>query len=159
MKQSSHYVADWLDKRAKLTPDRIALVDYATGSQTTYAEWNKRVNQAANYLRSLGVNKGDRVAVYASNKPEYLDLFWAAPKIGAILQNLNWRLTVHELTGIVESGEPRVLVYSEDWRAQVGELKPTVTTGEQVIAMGNPGEGERAFAERDAMSVVLEDVP
>ena len=159
MKQTSHYVTDWLDKRAKLTPDHIALIDYATGSETTYAEWNKRVNQTANYLRSLGVTKGDRVAVYASNKPEYLDLFWAAPKIGAILQNLNWRLTVHELIGIVESGEPIVLVYSEDWQAQVEELKPTFTTVEHVVAMTNPGHDERTFAERDAMSTVLDDVP
>ena len=159
MKQLSHYATDWLDKRARLTPCRIALIDNTTGSQTTYAEWNRRVNQAANYLRSLGVNKGDRVAVYASNKPEYLDLFWAAPKIGAILQNLNWRLTVHELTGIVESGEPRVLVYSEDWRSQVEELKPTFTTVEHVIAMSNPGKGERDLAERDAMSTVLDDIP
>ena len=159
MKQSSHYVTDWLDKRAKLTPGRIALIDNATGSQTTYAEWNDRVNQAANFLRSLGVKKGDRVAVYASNKSEYLDLFWAAPKIGAILQNLNWRLTVHELKGIVASGKPRVLVYSEDWRTQVEELKPTFTTVEHVIAMSNPGQGERDFTERNAMSPVLEDVP
>ena len=159
MKQPSHYAADWLDKRAKLTPDRTALIDYASGAETTYAEWNRRVNQAANYLRSLGVTKGDRVAVYASNRPEYLDLFWAAPKIGAVLQNLNWRLTVHELISIVESGEPCVLVYSEDWRAQVEELKPTFTTVNHVVAMTNPGQGERDFAERDAMSAVLEDIP
>ena len=124
MKQQSHCVADWLDKRAKLTPNRVALIDYSTGSETTYAEWNRRANRTANYLRSLGVGKGDRVAVYASNRPEYLDLFWAAPKIGAMLQNLNWRLTVHELKGIIESGAPKVLVYSEDWRPQLEELKP-----------------------------------
>lgn len=159
MKQGSHFVTDWLDKRAKLTPDRIALVDYSTGTQTSYDEWNQRVNQAANYLRSLGVQKGDRVAVYASNKPEYLDLFWAAPKIGAVLQNLNWRLTVHELIGIVKSGAPKVLVYSEDWRAQVEELKATFTTVEHVVAISNPAAGERDFNERDAMSVVLDDVP
>lgn len=159
MKQGSHCVTDWLDKRAKLTPGRVALIDYASGSQTSYAEWNQRVNQAANYLRSLGVGKGDRVAVYASNRSEYLDLFWAAPKIGAILQNLNWRLTVHELTGIIASGEPRVLVYSEDWRTQVEELKPACATVEHVVAMSNPGAGERDFAARDAMSPVLEDLP
>jgi fatty-acyl-CoA synthase len=124
MIQPSHYVTDWLDKRARLTPNRVALIDYATGVETTYAEWNKRANRTANYLRSLGIGKGDRVAVYAMNRPEYLDLFWAAPKIGAILQNLNWRLTVHELKGIVGSGEPKVLIYSEDWREQVEELKP-----------------------------------
>ena len=64
--------------------------------------WRTHVSQA-----------GDRVAVYASNRAEYLDLFWAAPKIGAVLQNLNWRLTVHELKGIVRSGAPKVLLFSQ----------------------------------------------
>ena len=159
MKQLSHYVTDWLDKRARLTPDKVALIDYATGAETTFAAWNERANRTANYLRSLGVGKGDLVAVYAMNRLEYLDLFWAAPKIGAILQNLNWRLTVHELKGIVESGAPKVLVYSEDWRAQVDELKPTFTTVEHVVAMTNPGPGERDIAERDAMSTTLTDIP
>ena len=159
MKQPSHFVTDWLDKRAKLTPDRVALIDYATGAETTFAEWNARANRTANYLRSLGVGQGDRVAVYAMNRPEYLDLFWAAPKIGAILQNLNWRLTVHELKGIVESGAPKVLIYSEDWRAQVEELKPSFTTVEHVVAMTNPGPDERDVNERDAMSETLEEIP
>jgi fatty-acyl-CoA synthase len=159
MKQLSQYVTDWLDKRARLTPDRVALIDYATGAETTFAAWNERVNRTANYLRSLGIGKGDLVAVYAMNRLEYLDLFWAAPKIGAILQNLNWRLTVHELQGIVESGAPKVLVYSEDWRAQVEELKPSFTTVEHVVAMTNPGAGELDIAEREAMAPELTDIP
>jgi len=159
MTQASHYATDWLDKRAKLTPDRVALIDYATGAETSYAEWNQRANRTANYLRSLGIGKGDRVAVYAMNRPEYLDLFWAAPKIGAMLQNLNWRLTVHELKGIIESGEPKVLVYSEEWRDQVEELKPACTTVEHVVAMTNPAPGDRDISERDAMSTRLKDTP
>jgi len=159
MNQPSHYVTDWLEKRARLTPDRVALIDYASGGETTYAEWNARANQTANYLRSLGICKGDRVAVYASNQLEYLDLFWAAPKIGAILQNLNWRLTVHELKGIVASGEPKVMIYSEDWRAQLVELKPACNSVEHVVAMTNPGDGERDLAERENHSTELEDVP
>ena len=159
MKQPSHFTSDWLDKRAKLTPDRVALIDYASGEETTFAAWTARANQTANYLKSLGVGNGDRVAVYASNCQEYLDLFWAAPKIGAVLQNLNWRLTVHELKGIVAAGEPRVLVYSEDWRAQVDELKPACASVEHFIAMTNPGEGDGDFAEREKFSDRLEDVP
>ncbi len=157
--QQSHLVTDWLDKRAKLTPGRVALVDYVTGLETTFAEWNKRVNRTANYLRGLGVAKGDRVAVYASNRPEYLDLFWAAPKIGAMLQNLNWRLTVNELAGIVESGAPKVLIYSEDWRPQVDELKSSLTTLEHVIALTHPGPGEGDIKERDSMSAELDGIP
>jgi fatty-acyl-CoA synthase len=153
------YATDWLDKRAKLTPHRVGLVDYTTGEETTYAEWNARANRTANYLRSLGIRKGDRIAVYASNRPEYLDLFWAAPKIGAVLQNVNWRLTVHELRGIIADGEPKVLFYSADWQAQVEELKPSFTTIEHVVAMTNPEPGERDMAERNAMSDDLHDVP
>jgi len=152
-------VTDWLDKRAKLTPDRVALIDYVSGLETTFAEWNERANRTANFLSSLGVSKGDRIAVYASNRSEYLDLFWAAPKIGAMLQNLNWRLTVFELEGIVESGAPKVLVYSEDWRQQVDELRSSFTTVEHVVAMTNPGADDRDFAERDLMSGTLDDTP
>ena len=157
--QQSHYVTDWLDKRARLTPNRIALIDYTTKTETTFAQWNRRVNRTANFLKNLGVCKGDRVAVYASNKAEYLDLFWAAPKLGAMLQNLNWRLTVSELTGIIESGAPGVLIYSEDWRPQVEELKSSFTTVEHIVAMTNPGTGERDFAERESMSAELYDTP
>ena len=153
----SQYVTDWLDKRAKLTPDRIALIDNSDQSETSFYDWNRRVNRTANFLKSLGVGKGDRVAVYASNNAEYLDLFWAAPKIGALLQNLNWRLTVFELMGIVESGAPKVLIYSEDWREQVEELKPTLNSVEHVVAITNPGSGERDFAERDTQSSELTD--
>ncbi len=152
-------VTDWLDKRAKLTPDHVALIDYVSGLETTFAEWNERANRTANFLSSLGVSKGDRIAVYASNRSEYLDLFWAAPKIGAMLQNLNWRLTVFELEGIVESGAPKVLVYSEDWRQQVDELRSSFTTVEHVVAMTNPGADDRDFAERDLMSGTLDDTP
>ena len=119
MKQPSHFVSDWLDKRAKLTPDRIGLVEGVGGTEVTFRKWNARVNRTANYLRSLGVQKGDRVSVYASNCPEYLDVFWAAVKLGFILHNLNWRLTVHELGRLVADAEPIVLLYSEEWREQV----------------------------------------
>ena len=159
MKQTSHTVTDWLEKRARLTADRLALIDYATGKETTYAAWNARANRTANYLRSLGIEKGDRVAVYASNCPEYLDLYWAAAKIGAILQNLNWRLTVHELEGIVRSGAPKVLLYSKDWQSQVEDLKPSLDSVEYTVALADPGAGERDFSERDAHSEILEDRP
>jgi len=159
MRQLSHYVPDWLDKRSKLSPGQVALIDYPNGSETTFREWNERVNRTANYLKNLGVSKGDRVAVYASNTPEYLDLFWAMSKTGAILQNLNWRLTVHELKDIIAAGEPRVLIYSEDWRSQVEALKPALSSVEHVVAITQPGADEHDFSERDSMPADLTDAP
>jgi fatty-acyl-CoA synthase len=158
MKQST-FVTDWLDKRAKLTPDRVALIEGPGGPEVTFFEWNKRVNRTANYLRSLGVDKGDVVAVYASNRPEYLDLFWAAPKVGCVLQNLNWRLTVHELRPIVVDADPIVFIYGADWKAQSDELRPSFETVKHVVALDEPALGDRSFAERDSFPGWFEDRP
>ena len=157
--QTSAYVTDWLDKRAKLTPERVALVEGLDGAEITFADWNVRVNRTANYLNSLGVKKGDRVSVYASNCPEYLDLFWAAGKIGFILHNLNWRLTVHELRQIVADAEPVVLVYSHDWSEQVNELRSSLESVPHVVALAEPAGGDHSFDERDSMSDTLTDRP
>jgi len=142
---------DWLARRAQLTPDRVALIDRASGTRTTYAQWNERASRTARLLQQLGVRKGDRVAVYSSNCAEYLDLFWAAPKIGAVLQNLNWRLTVHELQGIVAGAAPKVFIYGPSWREQARQLKPTFTTVAHVVAIGDPDPGELGLGERDAL--------
>jgi len=150
---------DWLARRAQLTPGRIALVDRTTGVQTTYAQWNERADRTARLLQRLGVGQGDRVAVYASNCAEYLDLFWAAPKLGAVLQNLNWRLTVHELQGIVAAGAPKVFLYGPAWREQAQQLKASFTTVEHVVALQDPAQGELGLAERDAMKAEPMPVP
>ena len=85
-------IGDWLGRRAMLSPDKVALIDTIRGGQAiTYRMWNLAANRTAGFLRELGVTKGDRVAVLAPNRVEYLDLWFACGKLGAILQALNWR--------------------------------------------------------------------
>ena len=147
--EQSTYVTDWLEKRAELTPERIGLIEYDGGAEITYRAWNERVNRTARFLTSLGLGVGDRLAVYSGNRPEYIDLFFAAGKVGIVLQNLNWRLTVHELEGIVAGGEPKALAYSSEWRGNVDALRPAMSTVEHVIRLdGDPGD-DRGIAERD----------
>jgi fatty-acyl-CoA synthase len=130
-------VGDWLAKRELLTPDKIALIDAATGERRTYRQWNARANAVAHLLRErLGVQKGDRVAVLAANAPEYLDLLFAVGKLGAILAPLNWRLTVRELEVILRDCTPAALFYDDayaDNARQVSELLsiPLARLGEQ----------------------------
>ncbi|MDX2077149.1 MAG: long-chain fatty acid--CoA ligase [bacterium] len=128
--QKSFYTTDILQKRADLTPERIALHSASTHRDVTYAQWNNTANQTANFLVSLGVGHGDRVAVYATNSFEYLDIWMACGKIGAILQNLNWRLTVSELTDLLIDATPHVLFYSDEFIEQVNTLRgkvPSIT--------------------------------
>jgi len=90
--------SDLLSKRAYLTPNRVALVELATGKRYTYAELNTRANKAANLLRAeYGVGKGDRVSILAHNSVIYVDLFYGLAKLGAIFAPFNWRLVAREL--------------------------------------------------------------
>jgi fatty-acyl-CoA synthase len=157
--QKSEYVTDWLDKRAKLTPDRIALEDAITGEKISFREWNGRANCTANFLRSLGVKTGDLVSVYSSNCSEYLDIFFACGKIGAILHNLNWRLTVFELQKILADAQPKFLIYSPEWREQVNALRSTLSAS-RCIAIGERAhENDTDFSDRNQHSVQLTNRP
>ncbi len=136
-------VGDWLAKRELLTPDKVALIDVATGERRTYREWNARANAAAHALREgVGVQKGDRVAVLALNCPEYLDVLFAAGKLGAILVPLNWRLTVRELEIILRDCAPTILCHDEtyaDTARQVATLVGIPTMSLSIPAGGDAG--------------------
>jgi fatty-acyl-CoA synthase len=148
--QKSYFVPDILQKRTALTPDRVALHCTITGCDITYAEWNASANRTANLLDSLGVTQGDRVAVYAMNCIEYLDVWMACGKLGAVLQNLNWRLAVPELERLIEDAAPKVLVYSESFALQVGQLRPHLHTVEHILAFDTPqAESDLPFSLRD----------
>ncbi len=159
-RQRSYYVTDWLDKRAKHSPDRIALHDTLTGRDLTFRQWNAQANRTANYLRALGVRKGDRVSVYATNCVEYLDILFACGKLGAIQHNLNWRLTVTELEGIANDADPVVLIYSPEWREQVNALRTRVPSIKHWVALGEPAAAsDLQFSERDTHPDTFTDYP
>jgi len=141
---------DWLQKRAQLTPNKIALVDTLHDNRAiTYSEWNRSTNRTANFLRErLGVNKGDRVAVLAMNCVEYLDVWFACQKIGAILQNLNWRLAPRELISVINDATPRALIYGDDFVTQVETIRNDVAVS-RFVALGKQLDPDLAFAERD----------
>ncbi len=105
-------VGEWLTRRADLTPQKAAIIDGATGEVITYAEYNRRANAFAAALSSTyHALAGDRVAIIAQNSVEYLALFMACAKIGAILVPLNWRLTAPELAVILKDCEPKLVVF------------------------------------------------
>jgi len=115
---------DWLGKRTLLTPDKVALEDLAQKARFTYREFNSRCNRLANVLRdSLGVERGDRIAILALNCFQYLEVFFAVAKIGAIVVPVNIRLTGHELQYIVNNCRPKVLILGREFFETVAPLK------------------------------------
>src|SRR5690349_1190370 len=67
----------------------------------TYADMGKRARQLANALTKLGVKQGDRVATLAWNGYRHLEIYYAAPCMGAVLHTLNLRLSTTDLEYIV----------------------------------------------------------
>jgi fatty-acyl-CoA synthase len=133
-------VGDWLAKREQLSPQKIALIDTLNSNRrVTYLEWNRNANRMANFFRDrLGIQKGDRVAVLAFNCIEYLEIWFALGKLGAILQNLNWRLTPSELSNMIADAEPKALIYGEDHKSAVAKIKKKNHAVEHFVAINTP---------------------
>jgi len=139
----SSHIGDWLGRRALLTPHKEGLVvmpsaqNLGTGSpgaepmRFTFAEWNGRVNRLAHYLLSLGLQRGDRVAVLSQNCEEMLNLVFACGKVGAIYVPFNWRLTAAELNPLVQDSNPALFFYGPHFKPVVDNLQlpPTVALG------------------------------
>ncbi len=112
---------DVLGARARLSPEKTALVEVSTGRRFTYAELDARAKAAGRALtEGLGLAKGDRLALLAGNRVEFLDLFFACGKTGVVLVPLNTRQTAGELEGVVSDAEPKVADLRRDVRRDRG---------------------------------------
>jgi fatty-acyl-CoA synthase len=146
-----------LSKRSHLTPDREALLELETGRRFTYAELDQRANRAANLLLSLGVAKGDRFSILAHNNITFIDLFYAAGKIGAVFAPLNWRLASNELVYIVNDCQPKVIFCDADFAGTLAEMRSEIEL-DAVISLGDAQIKESIDYEQ-ALTTVAESAP
>jgi fatty-acyl-CoA synthase len=106
-----HTIGDLLSRSAARFPDRIAIG--WRGKRETYAEFNQTVNRTANSLSERGVAKGDRVALLAHNCREFVVLYFALAKLGAISVPLNFMLKAEEVAFILEHSGATSLVVED----------------------------------------------
>jgi fatty-acyl-CoA synthase len=139
--------AHLMSNRARLTPDREAMLEVSTGRCYTYAELNDRACRLANLMRKLGVEKGDRVSILSHNGVVYVDLFYGLAKIGAILAPLNWRLVARELTYIVGDCQPKVLLVGPEFVDLFEEMRPEIDIDLLLSVEGAEIEGARIYEE------------
>lgn len=118
------YIGDYLARRELYSPDQLAIIDTGKSPQIrlTFRQINQRGNRLANWLKSNGVRKGDRVAILARDGVEHLDTFFACSKLGAIHTALNWRLHWQEQADILANVTPLVLIYSDDFKFDVQQV-------------------------------------
>ncbi|HSH69195.1 MAG TPA: AMP-binding protein, partial [Deferrisomatales bacterium] len=110
-------VAWWVQKWATLQPGKAAL--YFEGRTVNYGELHARANAASCWLQSVGIGKGDRVAVLLDNCLEFVEVYLACARVGAVFVPLNFRLAAAELDYILGHASPRVLVAGREFAAVV----------------------------------------
>ena len=118
------YIGDYLARRELYSPDKLAFIDAGKSPEwrLTFRDANRRANKLANWLKLQGVEKGDRVAILGRDGYEHLDLFFACSKFGAIHTALNWRSHWRELLEIFNYTNPKILIFSDDFKENVANL-------------------------------------
>jgi long-chain acyl-CoA synthetase len=131
-----------LPETAARLPDKPALI---FGDRTfTFRELERLTNQAANGLKALGVEKGDRVTLFAQNSPEWAISYAAIAKAGGVINPVNAMLTADELAFVVKDCGAKVLITTPDRAKPVLNLK---TDGhlKEIVVIGSPLAGTMSF--------------
>ena len=133
-------VTGWLQKWAKDTPDAIA-IRTAEGSETSYSDLDSASLRLANALLELGIRRGDVVAIQLPNTPDFMVVYFAVTRIGAVLSTLHMPYRGGEMEPLLRHASARAVVCapatdSYDAPATMRELCGRVDTLEHVIVTG-----------------------
>src|SRR5690349_7215178 len=131
------------ERIAATFPDVDALVDVFQELRYTYAELNAEIDVVARGLMAMGIDKGDRVGIWAPNCAQWTVTQYAMAKIGAILVNINPAYRTHELGYVLNQSGARMLVAatsfkSSDYVAMVNQVRPETPKLADVVFIGTP---------------------
>ena len=126
-------VGGLLDDIARRYPAHDALVYPERGLRYSWVQFNERCRQVAKGLMAIGIKKGDNVAIWAYNVPEWVTLQFATAKIGAILVTVNTSYKSAELEYILGQSDSTTLFMVKsfkdtDYIATVGAVVPELAT-------------------------------
>jgi fatty-acyl-CoA synthase len=105
-----------LDETAVKYPEKEAVVYKERNLRYTYSEFQQLCNQVAKGFLSLGINKGDNMAIWATNVPEWVLTQFAAAKMGGVLVTVNTSYRVHELEYLLRQSESTTLILIGSYR-------------------------------------------
>lgn len=101
-----------LEKTAKNIPDKHAVI---CGDQRySYKQLKERADRLASGLADLGIQKNDKIAIIHRNCHRFLETYWAAAKIGAVLVPINTRLSAKDFVYILNDSQAKALIAQPD---------------------------------------------
>jgi fatty-acyl-CoA synthase len=109
-------IGQLLDDTAARYPDKDAVVYTDERIRYSYREFQAICNKVAKGLISLGIKKGDHIAVWASNKPEWVITQYASAKIGAVLVTVNTSYQSKELEYLLRQSDSTTLLLMDEFK-------------------------------------------
>ncbi len=160
---------DFIESRVDQHPNKPFL--YFEKEVVSYSGFDRKINRAANGLLELGVKKGDRVALFLSNRPEFLYAWFGLAKIGAVMVPINTGLKEKEAGYVVNHSEAVGLIFDQEFLPVVREMRKESralnwlscadsTTEEgifpfpQILQSGNPNLKGIDLHERDMAQII-----
>ena len=107
---------DVLDRICEEFPDQYAFKYTELDYTRTYPEFRDDVDEFARALISMGVTKGQHVAIWATNVPQWYLTFWAATKIGAVVVTVNTAYKIHEAEYLLKQSDTHTLVMIDGFK-------------------------------------------
>ncbi|MDP3097694.1 MAG: AMP-binding protein [Syntrophales bacterium] len=130
-----------LKVNAKKFPAKTAIKDKERSF--TYPETNGRVNRLAGSLLSLGLKKGDKIAVLLENCPEIIEVYLATAKTGIVIVPINFRLVGKDIEYIVNNSDAKMLMVDSEFVPLIEEIRPGLgnIAGGGYVVVGGKREG------------------
>lgn len=140
-------VGDWITKRSILSPNKTAII--FEEQKITYSKLNERTNRLANTLINKGIKKGDRVAALLYNCPEFLEVYFALAKIGAIFVTLNFRLAGPEIQYMINNSNSNLLIFDEHFSEMIDSIRSNLSIDQKnFVSLGNSAKDWAIMYER-----------
>ncbi len=134
-------VGEMLSVNARLYPHRPAVKDLRRS--LTYAQYEERANRLANAFSGLGLAQGARLAVYAHNCVEWMEIYAACAKSGVVAVPVNFRLAASEVRYILEDCEAAAVVAGADLADTIDAIRGDLPVrSDAYVRLG--GEGGRS---------------
>jgi len=131
-----------LNRAARWYPDREAFVQGFGGPERryTYAEANTEARRIAQGLKSLGVEKGDRVALLNDSNVEHALVHYGCTKLGAVPAGLHTREAPNPLASVIDQIEAKVLLFHPDYTDKVDQIRGKLDVDPELIVLDHLGE-------------------
>ena len=141
-----------LKKAVAYYPEKTAVVD--ADQSFTYAQTFERVAALARFFQAQGIRPGDRLAILEVNSHKFLETYYAAAGIGAVLNPLNYRLVPREIAYILRDSGARWLIANKQFAAQVQGVLEEEVPLEGIVWIGRPANSSLRIAAHDYEAAV-----